>query len=86
MSLLDKYLAGWSFRTNTPSFEVGEEIDAYLTGQRNGTAVARIGDTVLHVDGVSGSTVDDRVRVRIDAFDTSDHTGEATVIETADGE
>jgi hypothetical protein len=86
MSLLEKYLAGWSFRTNKPEFETGEEIDVYLTDQRNGTATARVGDTVLRVDGAPPGKVDDRVRLRVEEFDANDHTGRATFVEAIDGE
>ncbi|MCO8244420.1 MULTISPECIES: hypothetical protein [unclassified Haladaptatus] len=86
MSLLDKYLAGWSFRTSTPTFEVGEEIDVYLTGQRNGTATARVGDTILRVEGAPPGKVDDRVRLRVEEFDANEHRGRATFVETIDGE
>lgn len=86
MSILEKYLAGWAFRTNKPEFEVGEEIDVFLTDHRNGTAVARVGDTILYVDDAPATAVDDRVRLRIEEFDTNDHTGSATVVDSGDGE
>lgn len=86
MSLLDKYLAGWSFRTNKPEFEAGEEIDVYLTGHRNGTATARVGDTILHVEGAPSNAVDERVRLRVEEFDANEHVGRATFVEALDGE
>lgn len=86
MSLLEKYLAGWTFRTSNPTFEVGQEIDVFLTDHRNGSAVARVGDTVLLVDDAPVTAVDDRVRLRVEAFDENDHTGQATFVESIDGE
>ncbi|WP_458184925.1 DUF7513 family protein [Haladaptatus sp. NG-WS-4] len=84
MSLFDKYLKGWSFRTNKPEFDVGEEIDLYITGYENGTAVARVGDTILDVDGAPVSAIDTHVRLRIEEFDANDHVGRATYLEPID--
>ncbi|WP_458206953.1 DUF7513 family protein [Haladaptatus sp. NG-SE-30] len=86
MSLLEKYTKGWSFRTNKPEFDMGEEIDVYVTGYRNGSAEARIGDTILDVDGAPAQAVDSRVRLRVEEFDSNDHTGRATFVEMIDGE
>lgn len=86
MSLLDKYLAGWTFRTNQPEFETGEEIEVFLTDYRNGTARARVGDTILHVEGAPQDALDSRVRLRVKEFDASDHVGHATFLEPVDGE
>ncbi|GAA0246669.1 hypothetical protein ACFFQF_05615 [Haladaptatus pallidirubidus] len=85
MSLLDKYLAGWSFRTNKPEFDVGQEIDVYLTDYSNGTALARVGDTLIHVEDAPPDALDTRVRLRVDEFDTNDYVGEATFVEAIDG-
>ncbi|WP_227375675.1 DUF7513 family protein [Haladaptatus halobius] len=82
--MIEKYLKGWTFRTNEPKFDTGEEIDAFITGYENGNAVARIGDTILHVDGVPAEAVDTRVLLRVEEFDTNDHTGRATFIESID--
>jgi hypothetical protein len=50
MSRFDAFTKGWSFRTNRPAFERGEEITAFVTGRDNGGHVVRIGDTVLSID------------------------------------
>lgn len=50
MSLFSAFTEGWSFRTNTPSFEPGAEITAFVTGRESGGYVARIGDTILQVE------------------------------------
>ncbi|WP_132057706.1 DUF7513 family protein [Halorussus amylolyticus] len=81
MSLLEKYLAGVGFRTNTPAFEPGEEISAFVTGYDGDTPVARIGDTVLRVEGAPADAVDARARLKIESFDATDHTGTATYLE-----
>lgn len=81
MSLLDKYLAGWSFRTNTPAFEPGQEITAFVTGYDGDSPVVRIGDTILRVADAPAEAVDARVRLKVESFDASDHTGTATYLE-----
>ncbi|WP_199174925.1 DUF7513 family protein [Halegenticoccus soli] len=79
---LDKYLTGWSFRTTHPSFEVGEEISVFVTGYENGTAVVRVGDTVIRVPDAPDGLLDRRVRVRVTDFAENDHVGEAEYLET----
>lgn len=81
MSLLDKYLAGVGFRTNTPAFEPGQEITAFVTGYDGDSPVVRIGDTILRVADAPVDAVDARIRLRVESFDASGHTGTATYIE-----
>ena len=81
MSLLDKYFAGLGFRTNTPTFEPGQEITAFVTGYDGDSPVVRIGDTVLRVADAPVEAVDARVRLKVESFDASDHTGTATYLE-----
>ena len=80
MSLLGKYLKGWSFRGTRPAFDVDEEIEVFLTGVRDGDVIARIGDTIIRVPDADPSYVDTRCRIRITDFDDADHTGEATFL------
>ncbi|PSP55973.1 hypothetical protein BRC82_03130 [Halobacteriales archaeon QS_1_67_19] len=82
MSLKEKYFAGWWFRTNKPSFEPGEEITAFVTGVDGDRPVARIGDTILRVEGAPKGPVDTQVRLRVESFDDNDHAGTATYLET----
>lgn len=84
MSRLDALLAGWGFRTATPSFDPDAEITAFVTGAEGDGPVARIGDTRLRVVGVPDgeSLVDRRVRLRVESFDESAHEGRATYVET----
>lgn len=81
MSLLGKYLTGWQFRTTRPSFEVGQEITAMITGRDGDTPVARVGDTVLRVPDAPASAVDKRVRLRVSDFDEDEHVGSADLLE-----
>ncbi|MFC6725143.1 hypothetical protein ACFQE1_12325 [Halobium palmae] len=78
---LEKFLAGWSFRTRTPEYAEGDELVAFVTGREGDSLVVRIGDTRLLVtdDGTVG--VDERVRLRVTSFDAERHRGEAEVIE-----
>jgi hypothetical protein len=88
MSRFSAFTEGWSFRSSTPTFERGQEIAAFVTGRENGTQIARIGDTVLRLDTADEGDedlLDTRVRLRVEDFDTDDHTGRATVLERLGG-
>ena len=82
MSMLDKYLAGWSFRTKLPDFDPGEEIEVMVTAMEDGAAKARIGDSVLHINDVPGNLLHKRVLVKVDDWDRDGHHGEGTYLET----
>ncbi|WP_232701074.1 DUF7513 family protein [Halobacterium wangiae] len=82
MSRFKKFTEGLTFRTNRPSFDVGEELSVFVTGDKDGTPVARIGDTVLHLPDESVSLVDKRVLLRVTEFDENRHVGEAEYLET----
>ncbi|MFC6836437.1 DUF7513 family protein [Halomarina ordinaria] len=75
------YLRGL-FRTSTPAFEEGQELSVFVTGYRDGTAVARIGDTVIRVPDAPNGALDKRVLVRVTEFDAGDSTGRAEYLET----
>lgn len=77
MSFLTKYLAGWSFRTSHPTFDPDDEFTVVVTDMKDGMAVARIGDSMLHIQNAPASTVDNRVRVRVIEFDDEKHVGDA---------
>lgn len=82
MSLLEKYTKGWSFRSNYPSFEAGEELSVFVTAVNDGVPVARIGDSVLRLPDASPDLVDKRVLLRVTSFDDDEHVGEAEYLET----
>lgn len=82
MSIREKYLAGWGFRTNKPDFEPGEEISAFVTGYDGDTPIARIGDTILRIEDAPENALDTRVRLRVEEFEGNDHHGTATYLET----
>jgi hypothetical protein len=82
MSVLEKYLAGWTFRTKFPDFEPGEEIEVMVTGSEDGEAKARIGDSVLRIHEAPGNLLHKRVTVEITEWDSEGHMGEGTYIET----
>lgn len=81
MSRRRKFFAGVGFRTNKPSFEDGQEIRAFVTGYDGDSPVARIGDTVLRIDGAPDGSVDTRAKLRVESFDDAEHTGTATYLE-----
>ncbi|MFC5279619.1 hypothetical protein ACFPM1_12755 [Halorubrum rubrum] len=82
MSALDKFLAGWSFRSSTPDYEPGDAIEVMVTGREGDTAVARIGDSTLRIEDAPADAVNTRVLVAVDTWDGSTHTGSGTYRET----
>jgi hypothetical protein len=81
MSVWEKYTKGWSFRTNRPTFAVGEEVELFVTGYEGDTAVARVGDTILRVPDAPQGVLDKRVKLRVEEFDGNDHDGRATLLD-----
>lgn len=77
MSLLEKYLKGWSFRTTTPSLEPGATVHVFVTEQDpgSGEGIAFVGDTVLHVENFDPDYLDALVAVRILEFDAERSVG-----------
>ncbi|TYL39285.1 TRAM domain-containing protein [Natronococcus pandeyae] len=82
MSLFQKYLKGWTFRSTKPSFDVGDEISVFIA-KTNGTdaGLAYIGDTKLLVDGAGPETVEKRVRLRVTEFDEAESAGRGEFLE-----
>lgn len=86
---LTKLLAGWTFRTSTPVYEVGEELTAFVTHTDGGTPVVRIGDTIIRLsdtEGHSGVTVEKRVTFRVTEFDSQVNEGRGELLEVLDDE
>jgi hypothetical protein len=81
MSALQKLLAGWRFRTRTPSFTNGQELTAVVTGYREGGAIVRIGDTELRLPDEGPDLIDTRVRIHVRDFDATEHVGTAEVLD-----
>ncbi|WP_416839591.1 hypothetical protein [Haloferax sp. DFSO52] len=81
MSRLDKLLAGWTFRTATPAFDVGDEITAYVTHRDDDGYSVRIGDSVLRIDDVDGLEIETKVLLRVTSFDADASKGTGEVLE-----
>jgi hypothetical protein len=81
MSVFEKYLAGWSFRTNRPPFVEGDSIEAFVTGFEDDTAIVRIGDSVLRVLDAPQEALDNKIALTVESFDRDDHTGTGSFIE-----
>jgi hypothetical protein len=77
---LDKLFAGWGFRTRTPEYAPGDELVVYVTGYED-APIVRIGDTALRLADGDPSLVDERIRIRVTAFDADTHTGSAERID-----
>lgn len=82
MSFVDKYMSGWKFRTTTPDYDVGETIEVMVTSMMDGKAKARIGDSVLRIKEAPEGSENMRILVEVDEWDTDDHIGEGTYLET----
>lgn len=74
-------LAGLGFRSATPTFEPGQELEVVVTGYDEGAALARIGDTVLRIPGAPPGLTDTTVRIEVTAFDEETHEGKATFLD-----
>jgi hypothetical protein len=76
------FFTGWQFRSSTPSFGPGEEIEAYITGydEARQRGEARIGDTIISVRGVEPAAVDQLVTLKILRFDPASNYGEAELV------
>jgi uncharacterized protein YacL len=85
MSLVGKYLRGWTFRANRPVLEEGSEIDVFIAETNGSTGRAYVGDTELLVDGAGPETVEKRVRVRVTSFDETTATGEGELVAVVGG-
>ncbi len=82
MSIFEKYLAGWTFRTARPNFEPGDEIRVTVNGFEDSRGMARIGDSKLYIDECPEAAVDKRVMVKVDDWNPDEHVGEGTYLET----
>lgn len=86
MSRLAAFTEGLEFRTNKPSFDPGTEFRAFVTGYENGTALVRLGDSVLRIPDAPPNLLDTQVPVRVESFDDNDHTGQASLLDGFDDE
>lgn len=73
----------WTFRTARPTFEAGEELNVYLTAfdASSGRGEARIGDSILEVEGARPEQLDKLVTLKVASFDAQAHRGQAQVID-----
>jgi hypothetical protein len=81
MSWLDSLRAGWTFRTATPEFEVGEVITAYVTDADAEGSTVRIGDSVIRLPEADSELVESKVRLEITAFDATTSEGTGSLVE-----
>ncbi|QAU12720.1 hypothetical protein EKH57_08285 [Halorubrum sp. BOL3-1] len=88
MSVFDKFLAGWSFRGSRPDYAAGDTIEVMVTGREGdggaagGTAIARIGDSTLRIEGAPEDAINTRIIVDVESWDGSAHAGRATYRKT----
>jgi hypothetical protein len=79
-----KLLAGWTFRTNRPSYSAGDELTAFVTGYEDGVAQVRVGDTIITLPDADGGLADRLVRLRVTEFDAADATGSGELLGVVD--
>lgn len=88
MSVFDKFLAGFSFRGSTPDYAPGDVLEVMVTGVEDdagagdGTAIARIGDSTLRIEGAPADAVNTRVLVDVESWDETEHRGVGRYRET----
>jgi len=82
MSRFEKFLAGLSLRSSTPSYEPGDVIEVMVTGDARGETVARIGDSTLRIEGAPDDALNTRVRVAVETWDETAHRGTGSYRET----
>ncbi len=72
MSIFSKFLTGMSFRTTTPTFAAGEEIEVYVTelDEESGELVAQVGETRLHFENGETDIVGCRVLAKVESSTT----------------
>jgi hypothetical protein len=81
---LGKLFAGWGFRTRTPEYSPGDELEAYVTGRDGSGVSVRIGDTVISLPDGDESLIEQRIRFRVESFDASTSRGEGVLLQTVD--
>ncbi|WP_254766173.1 DUF7513 family protein [Salinilacihabitans rarus] len=82
MSVLEKFLSGWHFRTTKPSLTPGSDVNVFVSEfSADGVGIARVGDTVLYVEGAEPEHAEKRVKVRVTEFDESDAVGRGEYVE-----
>lgn len=83
MSLLSKYLKGWSFRTTHPVLKPGTEVNVFLAeyDPAEDAALALVGDTRLYVSETNPEHVGKRVRVTVREFYPDDSIGYGEFVE-----
>lgn len=71
----------WHFRSARPSLHAGDDINVYLTAfdPESGRGQARIGDTLLEVEGANAGQVDELVQLHVESFSENDSRGTARV-------
>lgn len=81
---LQQYFYGWWFRSSTPSYESGDEFEAYVFDydDEDRRATVRMGDSRIHIPDVPPEIAGKRIRLRITEYDDAENRGEAEFIET----
>ncbi|MFC6904173.1 DUF7513 family protein [Halalkalicoccus tibetensis] len=87
MSMLSKYLKGWSLRTTKPTLQPGKEINVFLAeyDREEGSGLALVGDTRLYVSDAEPEHVGMRVRVAVREFQPDDSVGYGQLVEVVGG-
>ena len=82
MSLLSKYLSGFSFRTTTPALDHGDTVNVFVSeyDEATGQGIAFIGDTELRVSGFDAGDVGRRVAVDVADYDADTGVARGTFV------
>jgi hypothetical protein len=71
------WLESLGFRTATPRFQDGETVNLVVTDydEEGDEGIARVGDTVLRIEGVGPGDVNEQRTIKVTQFDEGTHTG-----------
>lgn len=71
----------WHFRSARPNLDPGDEIEVYLTAfdPETGKGQARIGDSIVEVDGARVEQLDTLVKLHVESFNAEQARGSARV-------
>lgn len=71
----------WRFRSAHPTLNPGDNIEVYLTAfdPETGRGQARIGDSVLEVEGARADQIDTLVRLHVESFSGEAGKGSARI-------
>lgn len=71
------------FRTSHPRFEPGDTLRVVMTDfdREQQEGIARIGDTILRIDGAERNDLDEEIEVKVEQFNAEESMGRAKIVD-----